>query len=791
MLKKYTSFILALLMMLSCFSGVGVFASEPQADFVCDNVILLIGSGMSQDHINAAIAKNRDKLNLSKFEYSGTITTENCFGKVSDSAAAANALASGYKSENFKIGINSDGTASYTITEAAKDAGKKVGIITDKTICDATPAAFSAKADIKSDYNAITLNQIKSDIDLFFGGGSVYLDRYPEEIAEAGYKYIKSPLQMKNLTNKNQKVIGAFSNYAFDGNRNAPSLSEMFDVATDLLENDNGFFLVLEGGLIDKASFLGNMNDMVSRLVSFDQAVGRAMEYVDANPDTLLVVTGDYEAGTLTLPASPNSMNVVNSCFKSNTITNEIVPFFTYGKNASAFEGDRDNTDIPKMIALSMGIDDFITYDTIIPTDRDYSPEKLKSFTVWNFLNVRKKSNIPGITLTTTSSNNSAITATANSSLMVMANAKVGFTLTVTSPLKSPFVLASSSSDDLSEYNAFVIGTSLSADSVLTIGVGKGNEFLATAEISGKMINEYGDILVEFSEFTPALTPEMVVGLDTFTLSSEGASEKTTYVIQSIDVAKVDPELNYAELLAKAATYDKNVYTADSYAEFYDAYIALKAALTRDERYEAKQNLLVKIDALVPVELTHKSIKLWKDDFSNVQLNSAAYMISGDTMNILSGFAPSSITFNELSGISGNKYLALTLDSSESEVFYNDVFAVTLTAKTSENLYTETIVRPLYGTGKYYFDISSITSDITSIEISINNDAVGAILNISDVEVVTAKKMLMMSTNRRPSSLEILRAAAGFTNLPNGDVNSDGIINVVDALLALRAECGL
>lgn len=793
MFKKIISLTLGIIMVLSVFSAAVVSADKPQTDFNCNNVILLIGSGMSQDHIDAALLKNRGELNLSKFEYSGTITTENSLGKVTDAAAAANALATGYKTVNFVVGNLDNGENAYTITEAAKDAGKKVGIITDKALCDSTPAAFSANAAIKSDYSAITLAQLDSDIDLLFGGGSVYFDRHAKEVSKSGYKYIKSHLQLNYLTPNTGKVLGAFANYSFKNVNNKPSLAQMFEVATKVLENDNGFFIVLEGGLIEEGSYANNMNNMVNSLIEFDNAVGKAMEYVDANPDTLLVVTGDYEAGSLTLPANPSSMNVVNSCFKSKAITTEKVPFFTYGKNASAFTGERDNTDIPKLIAISMGVNDFINDITPIPSDRDYFSDELSSFSGWNFLNVKKNSKVNGVTLTTTSANNSAVTATCNSSLVIMSNARVGFELTVKSPLPSPFVLKSNSSNDLSEYGGFVITTSPLEGNTLTLTVGRGDEFSASIDINSSMINEYGEYLLEFSEFTPAITPENAVGLDTFKISGNGGSAKTTYILYDIKVANVDKGLNYAEVLANSAAYDSHYYTPETYNEFIAARDLLKAAVTINEKYDAKLALIEKMNALQPVDIVSESFDIISANSEDIDLYGTSYTLAEKGINAFCGFTPSTLTFTNIPQINGGyDFISVTMSSLTPDLSYSDEFNVTLTVNTSNGSFSDTILRPVVSEGKYCFDISNITSDITSVELSFNNRDIGAILNISDFELVSTKKPIMMSAGpSKLSALQILRAVAGLVTIDGGDVNGDGTVDVSDALQLLRIESKL
>jgi len=73
----------------------------------------------------------------------GFLTTHSADSLSSDSTAAATALANGCKAKNGVVGICADGMKSASVLEVARGEGMKVGIVTNATVYDATPAAFS------------------------------------------------------------------------------------------------------------------------------------------------------------------------------------------------------------------------------------------------------------------------------------------------------------------------------------------------------------------------------------------------------------------------------------------------------------------------------------------------------------------------------------------------------------------------------------------------------------------------------------------------------------------------
>ena len=90
---------------------------------------------------------------------------------MTDSAAAATAIACGSKTKNHSVGVDERGDSVFSSAKAAKDAGLKVGIASTVTITHATPAGFYAHSKSRGDMEGIARDLADSGFDFFAGGG--------------------------------------------------------------------------------------------------------------------------------------------------------------------------------------------------------------------------------------------------------------------------------------------------------------------------------------------------------------------------------------------------------------------------------------------------------------------------------------------------------------------------------------------------------------------------------------------------------------------------------------------
>jgi alkaline phosphatase len=289
-------------------------------------VFLFIGDGMGIPQMNAAEhylaassgkKSGSQKLSFSDFPAQAFTTTYANDRFITGSAAAATAMATGYKTNIGVISMDPGKTRSYkTIAEMAKEAGMKVGIISSVSIDHATPASFYAHQPSRNLYYQIDLDLADSGFDFFGGGGMRQKGREEGQAdaydvaAQKGYKIVRNRNDFLTLQPGVGKVLA--SNEVLKGGDSLPyeldradddiSLADYTSKAIELLDNDNGFFMMVEGGKIDWACHANDAAPAIYDTLAFDDAVKEALDFYAQHPDeTLIVVTGDHECGGMTL----------------------------------------------------------------------------------------------------------------------------------------------------------------------------------------------------------------------------------------------------------------------------------------------------------------------------------------------------------------------------------------------------------------------------------------------------------------------------------------------------------
>lgn len=283
-------------------------------------VFLFIGDGMGLAQVTAteAYLSSVDgevfrHLPFSEFPHVGLSTTYAANRFITGSAAAGTALATGHKTAIGRISMDVNGDSSLTtIAEKAKAHGMKVGIVSSVSIDHATPAVFYAHQPGRDMYHEISLDLAASNFDFYGGGGfkePVKDDADAVEVArQNGFNYINDEAAFDALQPSDEKVIfvnpeltdGASMYYAIDQDKDYVSLAEITGKAIEYLDNDNGFFMMVEGGKIDWLCHANDAGAMVREVIDFSDAVDEAIEFYDRHPDeTLIIVTADHETGGL------------------------------------------------------------------------------------------------------------------------------------------------------------------------------------------------------------------------------------------------------------------------------------------------------------------------------------------------------------------------------------------------------------------------------------------------------------------------------------------------------------
>jgi len=313
-------------------------AAEPKAK----NVIFLIADGLSVAHRTGARimskgmtgGKANGRLAMDDIPPVAFIGTSSTHSIATDSANTMSAYMTGHKSRVNALGVYADRTPASlddpkieTIAEALRRTTKKsVGIVTTAEVEDATPAAVVSHTRKRGDKAEIVgmLFDVKPDV--LLGGGSAYFlgkdvpgskrkdDKdYIAEFKNAGYALATDKTELAAATGSNQdKLLGLFHTGNMDVTLdreflkkgtvekfpNQPGLVEMTKVALDKLsKNPEGFFLMVEAASVDKMSHPLDWDRALVETIEFDKAVGVAREFAAANPDTMIVVTGDHTHG--------------------------------------------------------------------------------------------------------------------------------------------------------------------------------------------------------------------------------------------------------------------------------------------------------------------------------------------------------------------------------------------------------------------------------------------------------------------------------------------------------------
>ena len=344
--------ILNLLLLAGCLSGAEVgkmqtVADMPQHEVVAEvpqavqgtprNVILMIGDGMSSEHVWAAWVCNGGKLNVELLPVTGFSRTFSANRLVTDSAAGGTALACGEKTDNGMLGQTPEGKAlsSLAAIYASAPYHKKVGLVVTKAITDATPAAFYAHTASRKNTAELARQLCESGIEVVVGGGAAAF----------------SSQQMEQLGAQDAFVLLAAEGDCDYAAKRGDFLPRYTRKALELLEAaPNGFFLMIEGSKIDMASHEADARRAVEETLDFDRALGEVLKWMQSHPDTLLVVTADHQTGGLVIHDGSVKERKVKATFATTSHTGVAVPVYATGCGADVFTGVMDNTQVPRKI---------------------------------------------------------------------------------------------------------------------------------------------------------------------------------------------------------------------------------------------------------------------------------------------------------------------------------------------------------------------------------------------------------------------------------------------------------
>lgn len=367
---------LFLFLVLACISLNGVEAKSPKNEKV-NNIIFMIGDGMGLGHVSMLQLEGKyQPTAFDRAQNIALIKTYSVNNRVTDSAAAGTALATGHKTNNSTLGQLPDGTPLESITTKAKNKNYGTGLVVTCHIQHATPAAFYANVESRSDNDGICDDFTKRDYDVMFGGGLRYFKQYYEkrnkdynkELAALGYSLHTDLSKLGSIPSEG-KVLGLFADgdlpAATSGKRDG-YLANATQKALDILTNNakknknKGFVLMVEGSKIDGESHSRNPQGILAETRDFAAAVDVAMNYADTHPGTLVVVTADHETGGMSIPSNKTDFTLPESgigyAFGTSSHTATMVPVYLYGAGADSINGIMENSELGQKLQEILGV---------------------------------------------------------------------------------------------------------------------------------------------------------------------------------------------------------------------------------------------------------------------------------------------------------------------------------------------------------------------------------------------------------------------------------------------------
>ena len=298
------------------------------------NAVIMIGDGMGFNHIEMAKNGGMEAFYAEQFPNKGKAVTRSQTvingnaENYTDSAAAATALATGYKTLNGRVGVDKNGANLKNIRELADEKNAKTAVVTTDVIGGATPGGFLAHNKQRK-VNNVTNPDIINQIDTL--------------IAQKKVEY----------------TMGRSADSADAPNPDI--LKGARDALAIIASGDSQFFMMIEGAYIDKDSHNNRYDKCVEAVKQYNEVIAYMSTFVFCHPETALIVTADHETGALTKDSSQKyGYKYTSGSSSYRQHTNNDVPVFALGPKTEYFDGYRvENVCIPHFAAQAFGDTNF------------------------------------------------------------------------------------------------------------------------------------------------------------------------------------------------------------------------------------------------------------------------------------------------------------------------------------------------------------------------------------------------------------------------------------------------
>lgn len=330
------------------------------------NVILLVGDGMGLSQVSYALLMANERMAFERFKTLGLSKTSSGSHKITDSAAGATAFSCGTKTYNGAIGVDMNKLPMTTILEMAEAKGFATGLVATCAITHATPAAFISHQPSRDMYEEIAADFLKTDIDLFIGGGYNNFAKRKDsvdltaQLVKKDYKVIRSEeeLYMYTGTQKLAALIAPMHMPKMQEGRGNYLANATQLAINKLASNKGGFFLMVEGSQIDWGGHNNDAEYIRQETMDFDKAIAKALDFAMKDGNTLVIVTADHETGGFALSGNEDDKvkDAIEPKFITKNHTATMVPVYSFGPGSADLGGIYENTWIYQVMKKSMGL---------------------------------------------------------------------------------------------------------------------------------------------------------------------------------------------------------------------------------------------------------------------------------------------------------------------------------------------------------------------------------------------------------------------------------------------------
>jgi glycerophosphoryl diester phosphodiesterase len=311
-------------------------------------------------------------------------------------ATGAKVFAESFGLEKDNSNIKSLSGTNKTIVEEARDAGKVTALVQSGAIFEPGTAAFVAKTQEivnpdgsrtvpRAQQAEIAKQVINSGVNFIMGGGELNLIPIGEKgfhgtaaeydalsksslvrptenlidlAKKNGYTIVYTEQQLNDLLDPNKtptpptKVLGVFAPIHTFNDRpeevlaaanlplykeSAPTIGEMLDATQKLMEKHpnfkNGSISIVEEEGSDNFGNNNNAAGTIEGTLRADKAIGVSLDFIDRNPNTLLLTAADSDAGGLQVVDVADATKPVGTINNNPTTTPRPIPLD--GKNGA------------------------------------------------------------------------------------------------------------------------------------------------------------------------------------------------------------------------------------------------------------------------------------------------------------------------------------------------------------------------------------------------------------------------------------------------------------------------